>query len=214
MPSLSVLPVFAATTLVLLVVPGPSVLYITARGAAQGRRAGLVSVLGVNTGTLVHVGAAVAGISALLVTSSAAFSVVKLAGAGYLVYLGLRTMLGRAGVGGGGEAGPRRLRRLYVDGMMVNLLNPKTALFFLALLPQFVDPASGPVWTQTLVLGLVVAALGTVTEGTYALVSAWAGDWLRRRAEGRARRRGRFLEGGLLVGLGVSSLALPHQRSD
>jgi threonine/homoserine/homoserine lactone efflux protein len=214
MPSLSVLPVFAASTLVLLLVPGPSVLYITARGAAQGRRAGLVSVLGVHTGTLVHVGAAVVGLSALLVASSAAFTVVKVAGAAYLVYLGVRTMVGRSGAGAERVTGPRGLRRLYLDGVLVNLLNPKTALFFLALLPQFVDPSAGPIWAQTLVLGLLVVALGAITDSAYALVSAHVGDWLRRRGEGGTRRRGRFLEGGLLVGLGVTSLALPHRRVD
>lgn len=214
MPPLSVLPVFAATALALLVVPGPAVLYITARSAAQGRRAGLVSLLGIHTGTVVHIAAAAVGLSALLVASAAAFSVVKLAGAAYLVYLGVRTIAGR-GNGGGRGAGtePRGLRQLYLDGVVVNVLNPKTALFFLAFLPQFVDPDRGPVWTQTLALGLLFTVLGIVSDGAYALVSAQVGEWLRRR-RAEPRSRGRFVEGGLLIGLGVSSLAIPHRRAD
>jgi threonine/homoserine/homoserine lactone efflux protein len=215
-PSLSVVPVFAATALALLVIPGPAVLYITTRSAAQGRRAGLVSLLGVHTGSLVHAVAAVVGLSAVLVASAAAFSVVKLGGAVYLVYLGVRTITGwRDGGDGcdrGGQVAPpaRSARRLYVDGLVVNVLNPKTALFFLAFMPQFVDPDRGPVWTQTLVLSLLFVVLGLLSDGTYALASAQVGRWLRRRP--RAGRRGRFVEGGVLVGLGVSSLAVPHRR--
>jgi threonine/homoserine/homoserine lactone efflux protein len=214
MPSLSVIPVFAATALVLLVIPGPAVLYITARSAAQGRRAGLVSLLGIHTGTIVHVVAAAVGLSALLVASATAFSVVKLAGAAYLIFLGVRTIAGRGnGASRGAQAEPRGLRRLYVDGVVVNVLNPKTALFFLAFLPQFVDPDRGPVWTQTLALGVLFTVLGMVSDGMYALVSAQVGEWLRRRRS-TVRSRGRFIEGGLLIGLGVSSLAIPHRRAD
>jgi threonine/homoserine/homoserine lactone efflux protein len=213
MPSLSVIPLFVATALALLLVPGPAVLYITARSATQGRQAGLVSLLGIHTGSVVHIVAAVAGLSALLVASATAFSAVKLAGAAYLVYLGLRTIAGRGGGAGNTSAEPRGLRRLYLDGIVVNVLNPKTALFFLAFLPQFVDPARGPVWSQTLVLGLVFTLLGLVSDGTYALASAQVGQWLRRRTS-QARSRGRFVEGGLLIGLGVSSLAIPHRRAE
>jgi threonine/homoserine/homoserine lactone efflux protein len=214
MPSLSVIPVFAATALVLLVIPGPAVLYITARSAAQGRRAGLVSLLGIHTGTIVHIVAAAVGLSALLVASATAFSVVKLAGAAYLVFLGVRTIAGRGnGAARGAQAEPRGLRRLYVDGVVVNVLNPKTALFFLAFLPQFVDPDRGPVWSQTLALGVLFTVLGMLSDGMYALVSAQVGEWLRRRRS-EARSRGRFVEGGLLIGLGVSSLAIPHRRAD
>jgi threonine/homoserine/homoserine lactone efflux protein len=214
MPSLSVVPVFAAAALALLIVPGPSVLYITARSATQGRRAGLVSLLGVHTGSAVHVLASVVGLSALLMASAAAFSVVKLVGAGYLVFLGVRTIAGRgSGDRRGARDEPRALRRLYLDGVVVNVLNPKTALFFLAFLPQFVDPDRGPVWSQTLALGALFTVLGIMSDGTYALVSAQVGEWLRRRRSG-VRSRGRFVEGGLLIGLGVSSLAIPHRRAD
>lgn len=213
MPSPSVLPVFVATALALLVVPGPAVVYITARSAAQGRRAGLVSMLGIHTGSLVHIGAAVLGLSALLVASATAFSAVKVAGAAYLVYLGLRTVVGARAAPGGSAAEPRGLGRLYVDGVVVNVLNPKTALFFLAFVPQFVDPGGGPVWAQTLVLGLLFTLLGLLTDGAYAVAGARVGRWLRGRARG-LRSRGRLVEGGLLVGLGVTTLALPGRRAD
>jgi threonine/homoserine/homoserine lactone efflux protein len=210
-PAPSVLPLFIVTALALLVIPGPAVLYITARAAAHGRRAGLVSLLGVHTGSVVHVLAAVAGLSALLVASATAFTVVKIVGAVYLIYLGIRTIAGR-----GSSVGPglslRGLRRLYFDGIVVNILNPKTALFFLAFLPQFVDPDRGPVWTQTLVLGLLFIVLGIASDGAYAIASAQVGRWL---LHDKARRqRSRIVEGGLLVGLGVTSLAVPHHRAD
>jgi threonine/homoserine/homoserine lactone efflux protein len=211
-PSPSVLPLFIVTALALLVIPGPAVLYITARAAAQGRRAGFVSLLGVHTGSVVHVLAAVAGLSAVLVASATAFTVVKVVGACYLVYLGVRTIIGRSSSDGASRLSRRRLRRLYLDGVVVNVLNPKTALFFLAFLPQFVEPDRGPVWTQTLVLGLLFIVLGIASDGAYALASAHVGRRLRRNME--RRRLSRFVEGGLLVGLGVTSLAVPHQRSD
>ncbi len=210
MPPLSSLPFFAATALVLLVIPGPAVLYITARSARQGRRAGLVSVLGVHTGTFVHILAAVAGLSAVLVASAVAFSTLKLAGAFYLVYLGLRTLFGRRSVADTTDAPPRALRRLYLDGVIVNVLNPKTALFFLAFLPQFVQPGEGPVWAQTLVLGLLFMALGIISDSAYAIAGAQAGRWYSR--HGGRHRGGRYVEGGILVGLGLAALAIPHRR--
>ena len=211
MPAAATLPLFLTAALGLLLIPGPSVLYITTRSASQGRRAGFVSVLGVHTGTVVHVAAAAAGLSALVVASALAFSTVRLAGAAYLVYLGVRTIVARAPAGAPTAPRPRALRRLYLDGVLVNVLNPKTALFFLAFLPQFVDPGRGPVWTQTLMLGLLFMAVGLVTDGTYALVGAQAGRWLSRRRSS-PRRRGRYVEGGILVGLGLSALAIPHRR--
>jgi threonine/homoserine/homoserine lactone efflux protein len=210
MPAAATLPLFITAALGLLVIPGPAVLYITTRSASQGRRAGLVSMLGVHTGSVVHVLAAVAGLSALVLASALAFSAVKLAGAAYLIYLGLRTILGRRTAGRSADAPPRALRRVYVDGIVVNVLNPKTALFFMAFLPQFVDPSRGPIWTQTLVLGLLFIALGCLSDGMYALAGAQAGRWLRGRQG--AGRSGRYAEGAILVGLGVAALALPHRR--
>jgi threonine/homoserine/homoserine lactone efflux protein len=213
MPSAMTLGLFAVAAVALLVVPGPAVLYITTRSAAQGRRAGMVSVAGVHTGTLVHVLAAVAGLSALLVASALAFSVVKVVGAAYLIVLGVRTIAGRRDAFSSTPEATkvRSLRRLYVDGVVVNVLNPKTALFFLAFLPQFVERGDGrPVWLQTLVLGAVFVGLGLVSDGLYAMAGAGVGRWLRNR--GWARRHGPVVEGGILVGLGVAALALPHRK--
>ena len=213
MPSPATLALFSVAAMALLLVPGPVVLYVTARSAAQGRRAGLVSVLGVHTGTLVHVTAAVAGLSTVLATSAAAFSVVKYAGAAYLMVLGVLALArGRTSPGARLPEG-RSMRRLYVDGFLVNLFNPKTALFFLAFLPQFAQRGSSPVWMQTLVLGVLFVLLGALSDSAYALAGAGVGRWLRRRGGRRSARRGPLVEGGVLIGLGVAALAVPHRRS-
>ena len=155
-PHSTALWLFGLTAVALLLVPGPAVLYVVVQSAEQGRRVGLASVAGIHLGTLVHVAAATVGLSALIVASAVAFSAVKYAGAAYLIYLGVRRLLARDEVV---EPGRRResLRRAFARGIVVNVLNPKTALFFLAFLPQFVDPDRGGVWSQVLVLGLVFA---------------------------------------------------------
>ena len=171
MPAGSTLLLFAGATLLLLALPGPSVLYVVARTVEQGRTAGLVSVLGVETGALLHVFAAAAGLSALVASSPAAFAVLHYGGAAYLLWLGARTLLRTRGSSPAGRsrATPAQLFR---DGVMVDLLNPKTALFFLAFLPGFVHADAGPVVVQVLVLGAVFVALAALTDGTYALVTA------------------------------------------
>jgi threonine/homoserine/homoserine lactone efflux protein len=198
-PDSSTVWVFCLTALALLVIPGPAVLYVVVQGAEQGRRTGLASVAGIHLGTLVHVAAATVGLSALIVTSAVAFSVVKYAGAAYLVYVGVRKLLGRDEPNL--EAGRARVsyRRAFVRGAIVNVLNPKTALFFLALLPQFVDPDRGGVWSQALVLGLLFVALGLVTDSIYALAAGTVGGVLRRR---RAMRYG---SGAIFIGLGAAA---------
>ncbi|MFL5951051.1 MAG: LysE family translocator [Gaiellaceae bacterium] len=190
--------VFCATSLALLLIPGPAVLYVVVQGAEQGRRVGLASVAGIHLGTLVHVAAATAGLSALIVASAVAFSAVKYVGAVYLIYIGVRKLLGRDEP----SLEPRRerasYRRAFTRGAVVNVLNPKTALFFLALLPQFVDTDRGGVWSQALVLGLVFAGLGLVTDSLYALAAGTVGGVLRRR-----RRAMRYGSGIVFVGLGA-----------
>src|ERR1700741_3833309 len=157
--------VFAVAAILLLLTPGPAVLYIVARSVEQGRVAGLASVCGITTGTLVHVLAAALGLAALLASSALAFAVVKYAGAGYLIYIGIRRILSRGEAPAAEVELPRRsLGRLYRDGFVVNLLNPKTALFFLAFLPQFVDPTRGMVAFQIAFLGLLFALLGFVSD--------------------------------------------------
>ena len=196
-PDSHALALFAAAALALLLVPGPAVLYIVAQSAEHGRLAGIVSVAGVHLGTLVHVAAAAAGLSALIVSSAVAFSVVKYAGAAYLVYLGIRRLLTSEAA----ELEPRDqpLSELFVQGVVVNVLNPKTAFFFLAFLPQFVDPER-TVWTQVVILGLTFVLLGFLSDGLYALAAGTLGRWLRARW-----RMLRYASGSVFVGLGVSA---------
>lgn len=204
MPDASTFALFVAAALVLLIVPGPSVLYIVARSVEGGRTAGLVSVLGVQTGALVHIAFATLGLSAILASSAAAFSVVKWLGAAYLVWLGLRRIFGRDEEEDGVAVEPERLSRVFSQGVIVNTLNPKTALFFLAFLPQFVDPARGAAWVQILLLGATFVILALCSDGLYALLSGTAGGWLRRRMKAAAFRRGqRYLSGGVLIALGA-----------
>ena len=201
LPDASNLGLFVVAALVLLLTPGPAVLYIVTRSIDQGRRAGLVSMLGVHVGTLVHVGAAAVGLSALLVASATAFTVVKWLGAAYLVYLGVRRILDRRAPASVERGRPRQLRRAFLDGVVVNVLNPKTALFFLAFLPQFVDLARGRPEAQILGLGLLFVLLGTVTDGAYALSAGTAACWLRGRP--RVLASGRWISGSVYIGLGV-----------
>ena len=213
MPDAGRYALFCGAALALLLVPGPAVLYVVTRSIHQGRRAGLVSVLGIHLGTLVHITAATVGLSALLVSSATAFTAVKLAGAAYLIGLGLWTLASRRAdtemVALGGE---RRLRRVFAQGIVVNVLNPKTALFFLAFLPQFVDPHHGHAWLQVAVLGLTFAALGLVTDSLWAVAAGAAGEVLR-----RSRRFAlvqRYVSGTVFVGLGVvTALAASGSKS-
>jgi threonine/homoserine/homoserine lactone efflux protein len=210
-PDATSLGIFALAALVLLLTPGPAVLYIVTRSIDQGRQAGLVSMLGVHVGTLVHVTAAAAGISALLAASAMAFSAVKYVGAAYLVYLGIRRLLERAPATAAGPAAAPRLRRAFLDGVLVNVLNPKTALFFLAFLPQFVDVTRGHAGVQVLVLGVVFVGLGLMTDGAYALTAGSVAQWLR----GHPRWLGgeRWLSGGMYIGLGiVAALSSGQQK--
>ena len=144
-PSLSALSVFMVASIALLVIPGPAVLFIVARSGAQGRRAGLVSVLGVHTASIVHVGAAVAGLSAVVVASAIAFTAVKFVGGLYLIYLGVKAIRGAHRITSAAPPIVRPEKRLFAEAFVVSLLNPKVALFFLAFLPQFVERGHGAI---------------------------------------------------------------------
>ena len=209
MPSAGTLALFSLAALALIVVPGPAVLYIVAQSIDGGRVAGLLSALGVAVGGLVHVTAAAIGLSALLLSSATAFTVVKLAGAGYLIGLGLYTLLVRKEDSGDVVRRERRLRRSFVQGVVVNVLNPKTALFFIAFLPQFVDRDAGSVAAQLLVLGLVFVALAVVSDSLWALAAGSAASRLRSSKRFLAVRR--YVSGSVFVGLGaVTALAKRH----
>ncbi|MCZ7850613.1 LysE family translocator [Agrobacterium salinitolerans] len=210
-PSAANLGLFVSATLVLLLVPGPAVLYIFARSVEQGRSAGLVSILGIHTATLVHVVAAAVGLSALLASSALAFSVVKYAGAAYLIWLGLKKLFGSSDIPDIEGGLPTRSRmRIFREGFIVNLLNPKTALFFLAFLPQFVEVGRGHVAMQIAFLGILYTVIGVLTDGTYALVAGTAGNWLKRSPVYLSAER--WVSGFVYIGLGVTAAFAGNQR--
>lgn len=210
MPSLTTLLVFGGATLAVLLVPGPSVIYVVARSIAHGRAAGMYSMLGLECGAFLHVLGATFGLAALLASSETAFTVVRWAGAGYLTYLGVRELRGRTVAAAGSEslahaASASRLQ-LFRDGVLVDLLNPKTALFFIAFLPQFVDPGRGPAATQILVLGLCFVGLAALCDSCYAV----AADHLAARVRGSVsvQRRINGATGCVYVGMaGLAALA-------
>jgi threonine/homoserine/homoserine lactone efflux protein len=197
------LPVFLLASLILLLTPGPAVLYIVTRSVNQGRRAGLASVLGIELGNLGQVLAATLGLSAILLTSALAFSIVKYAGAAYLIYLGIRKLLTPITAEAGVTGASQNLRGTFLQGALVAILNPKTALFFLAFLPQFVDAGRGSVGPQFLVLGLIFVAMAITTDSLYALLSGTAGRWLRRNIW--FARFQRYVAGTVYIGLGLTA---------
>jgi threonine/homoserine/homoserine lactone efflux protein len=209
MPDPSTYGLFVVAALALLLVPGPAVGYVVARSVEGGRSAGLVSVLGVELGTLVHVAFAAAGLSAILASSATAFSVVKWLGVAYLIWLGLQRLLARDESGDvPPDVRPEPLARVFGQSVLVQVLNPKVALFFLAFLPQFVDPSRGAAWTQIVVLGGTLAALGLLTDGLYALLGGTAGNWLKHRNTSASFRRvQRFFSGGVYLALGAVAAA-------
>ena len=213
MPEASTLALFGVAAITLLVIPGPAVLYIVTRSVDQGRAAGLASVCGVHVGTLLHVAAAALGLSALLVSSATAYDTVRWLGAAYLVWLGVRRLLARDGdvpAAAGPEARRAGLGRVFAQGVVVNVLNPKTALFFFAFLPQFVDPSRGSVPFQVLVLGVAFVLLGLLSDGAYAVAASTGAGWLRRRPG--VARASRLVSGGVLISLGVTT-ALAGSRA-
>ncbi|HEY3182085.1 MAG TPA: LysE family translocator [Gaiellaceae bacterium] len=199
MPTPETLALFTGAALALIVVPGPAVLYIVATSIDQGRRAGLVSAAGILTGGTVHIAAATIGLSSLLVSSATAFEAVKLVGAAYLVYLGARRLLTRVAVEPV-ERERRPLGAIFRRGVVVNVLNPKTALFFLAFLPQFVDPDRGAAWLQIAIFGVTFVGLAWLSDSVYALAAGTAAHRLRGRA---FRAVQRWVSGSIFVALGA-----------
>lgn len=192
--------------IVLLVIPGPAVLYIVARSIDQGRRAGLASCSGIATGGLVHILAAAFGLSALLVSSAMAYSVVKYAGAAYLIYLGIKKFRERpAIVDSAKHVPPAPLRQVYAQGVLVQVLNPKAAIFFFAFLPQFVNPARGSVILQFLALGMLFTVMGITSDSLWAVTAGSAAGWLQRNRT--FLRHQRYVSGTVYIGLGIATAA-------
>jgi threonine/homoserine/homoserine lactone efflux protein len=210
MPSPATYGLFVLTALALLAIPGPAVLYVVSRSIDQGRSAGLSSVLGITSGTVVHVTLASVGLSSLVLASRVAFDAVRYVGAAYLVVLGVRRLLTRKTDDGVEAAAPRTRRDLYTQGLVVNLLNPKTIVFIFAFIPQFVDVGAGHVWLQIMLLGFTFAGLGLMSDSLYAVVAGTVAD--RVRGTPVIARVERWFGGAVLVGLGLASaLVAPHR---
>ncbi|WP_028659143.1 LysE family translocator [Nocardioides insulae] len=207
-PSTAVLVAFSGASLLVLIVPGPSVVYVVTRSLAQGRRAGLWSALGLETGAALHVAAATIGLAGVLAASDPALTAVRWAGAAYLVWLAVRefSAAGRVRSGTPAAHGPARPLRLVRDGILIDVLNPKTATFFLAFLPQFVVPSHGGVATQFAVLGLVFVTLAGLVDGAYAVLAGRFSPRVRS-AGGPGRHLGTAVGGIYLALAGVAVLA-------
>ncbi len=211
MPEPQTLAAFAVAAYVFAVLPGPAVIYIVIRSIERGRMAGVASVLGIATGNLLHALAATLGLTAVLRSSAIAFAGVRYVGAGYLIYLGIRALADRNDNGIQRRTPNRRpLSRLYAHGVVVATLNPKTALFFLAFLPQFLDPTRGPVTLQMALLGVLLVVITALSDVSYALLSGTAGKWLR--GERRFTRRRQVFSGSVYIGLGITA-ALTGSRT-
>jgi len=200
MPSIESLLAFGIASLALLVIPGPAVLYIINRSVADGRNVALAAVAGLEIGNFMHVIAATVGLSAIIATSAAAFSAVKWIGAGYLIYIGIRTLATKA------QAvnqlnDPMSRRRAFTQGIVVNTLNPKVALFFLSFLPQFIDADRGSAALQSLVLGSTFVVLGCISDSLFAiLASALRGTLLRGKSLPFVQR---YVAGSVFIALGA-----------
>lgn len=201
MPDWSMLSLFITAALILVLMPGPNTLYIITRSVQQGRKAGIVSSLGIQVGTLFHIAAAAFGVSALLLSSALAFNIVKYVGAAYLVYLGIKTLLTREEIVKKEKVEEKSLSRTFYQGILVHVLNPKSALFFFAFLPQFIDVKRGSMVGQILFLGAILIVLGTLSDSTYALLAGSIGNLLR--GNPRFFRIQRYFAGSVYFGLGT-----------
>lgn len=204
MPDLATLLLFAGSVATLVLIPGPNLVYIVTRSVEAGRKAGLASILGIETGTMIHVTAAAFGLSALLASSAVAFEIVKYVGVAYLVYLGVRAL--RAGKAPEAQIAPAGMGRTFAEGVLVNVLNPKVSLFFLAFLPQFVDPEKGSAATQILVLGLVFIAIAATLDLLFVLAANLAS----KRLGGGGSQR---FAGGIYLALATLAAATGGRRS-
>ncbi|MGW0248637.1 LysE family translocator [Nocardia goodfellowii] len=199
---------FTITTIVALVTPGPDMLFVLGCGMRGGPRAGLLATLGIVTGDALYIVAAAAGLAVLLTTFPVVFTILRLAGAAYLIYLGIQLIRQRKSAhldDPATETMPGR--RAFFNGVVSSAANPQTFTFMVALLPQFIDPAAGPVWLQFAVLGAVLIVLEFLADGTVGVLAGRIGGWLRERRA--VRRRIDAATGSLFIGLGVR-LAADH----
>jgi threonine/homoserine/homoserine lactone efflux protein len=209
MPESAKFMLFLSAAILLAVAPGPGMLYVLSRTLAGGKREGILSSLGTFVGGMVHVFAAAAGVSIILAKSAVAFATVKYIGAGYLCFLGIRMILDARSADGAPERVTLRSRNPFWQGIATEALNPKTALFFLSFIPQFVNHHSGHVFAQFVVLGVISVTLNTTAD---LMLTALAGPLGNRiRSSVVFRRRQRALTGAIMIGLG-SYLATSHSE--
>jgi len=206
---LASLALFMTATLALNLAPGPDMLYVSTRSLTQGRRAGVISALGIAAGTCVHMVAIASGLAVLLRALPLAYEIVRLAGAAYLIWLGVQALRGKAGPTAGKALERESEWAVFRQGAITNILNPKVALFFLAFLPQFVDPARGSVALQIVVLGCLFNTSGTIVNIAVAYLAASAGRWLG--ARGHVERIFRWLTASVFIALGLR-LALGDRK--
>lgn len=210
LPDLTNILLFLAASLLMLVIPGPAVMFIVARSIEQGTRAGIASVLGIEAGTVVHIAAAAFGMSAILVSSATAFSAVKYAGAAYLMYMGIRQLLSKSAAGEQTGLAPLSSRKLFYQGMWVNVLNPKTAIFFFSFLPQFISTGKGGVASQILFLGAIFMVLAFLSDCLYAIIAGRMGNWLKKHP--LYFRAQKYISGGTFLLLGCLALTMNHAK--
>ncbi|MFF1615247.1 LysE family translocator [Amycolatopsis sp. NPDC058278] len=191
---------FLVTTAIAMVTPGPDMLFILGCGMRGGPKAGLLATAGVATSEAIHVAVAAAGLAALFAAVPVAFTVVRVAGAAYLIYLGVQAIRNRK------PLVERKSDRAYLSGLLTNLLNPKMVTFTIAFLPQFIDPAKGHVWLQFAVLGAIMIVFEFLVDGTVGVLAGRVGGWVRRK---KNQRRIEVATGGIFIGLGVK-LAVDH----
>jgi threonine/homoserine/homoserine lactone efflux protein len=206
---LTALPLFLLASWALNIAPGPDMLYVIARSASQGRRAGLVSASGIAVGSLIQASLVALGLAGILAAVPLAYEIVKFVGAAYLIYLGLRALLSRRHTLTSPQVEQSALWRVFAQGVITNVLNPKVALFFLAFLPQFTSPAYGSVPLQIITLGLIFDVSGTFVNVIVALLAGSLGGWLKSHA--RASKVLNWLTGGIFIGLGIRLAFLQRQ---
>jgi len=203
MLDITTLLLFVTASLLLIVAPGPDIVFLVSQGAARGPRAGFVTAMGLAAGNLVHTVGAALGVSVIFQTSAVAFNVLKYAGAAYLLYLAWKAVRASGGAVEVSEPGAARKESLFWRAVLMNVLNPKVALFFLAFLPQFASPKVGPVWLQMIFYGLLFTFLVVIVFGAFGLFAGTASQWMRRAGSGRAASALRWLVPGIFVLLAV-----------
>jgi threonine/homoserine/homoserine lactone efflux protein len=197
------LAVFALTTIIALITPGPDMLFVLGCGLRGGPRAGLLATVGVITGDALYIVAAAAGLAVLLTTFPVVFTVLRIAGAAYLIYLGVQMIRHRKkGQAGNPASGGMSGKRAFLNGIVSSMANPQTFTFMVAFLPQFIDPAAGPVWLQFAILGAILIVLEFLADATVGVLAGRIGGWLRTRQA--VRRRIDAATGTMFIGLGVT----------